>query len=469
MTRTQSGFGRSVIGALGLLLLSCSGEDGRDGAVGPAGPRGATGPQGPAGEEGPEGPAGPEGPEGPEGPQGPAGPAGEGGAGGAGAGGGGNDSGVLTTSCLGPCHGFTGIVEQWKTSTHFAAFISNLGGEEVASWTGATACGNCHAIDAIEQRLAGNVFFAGDDGPVHTTQGGLNYFNTTNDRVVEATYAGQATVAVVHCSTCHDVTAESDPHLTGEEYTPGSFPLRVPSGDGDQAMLEKSSAPGVVDGTPSGEYTAGNACMWCHKSRKDVTNYITASNNLTSIHWGPHEGPQADVYSGKGGYHYTGRDYGTSSHQGFTKGCVTCHMPSVETNAGVGNHSFYAQLSSCRTSGCHTTATSFDVGGGQSAMRGGIQELRVALNDAGWLTRSDSAPYEALTEDELDDAQFAEDHVRPGATGITADEAGALYNYFLLARGSAGGAHNPIYTRQLIYDSVEAVTGEPPLTLPIRP
>ena len=63
----------------------------------------------------------------------------------------------LPTSCLSPCHGFNGIVEQWKTSTHYSAFISNLGGDEVATWTGATACGNCHAADALQMRVAGAV------------------------------------------------------------------------------------------------------------------------------------------------------------------------------------------------------------------------------------------------------------------------------------------------------------------------
>jgi hypothetical protein len=46
---------------------------------------------------------------------------------------------------------------------------------------------------------------------------------------------------------------------------------------------------------------------------------------------------------------------------------------------------------------------------------------------------------------------------------------GALYNYLLLARGSGGGAHNPIYVRQLIYDSVLELTGSAPATVPIRP
>jgi hypothetical protein len=200
-----------------------------------------------------------------------------------------------------------------------------------------------------------------------------------------------------------------------------------------------------------------------------VTHYIPASNNLTSVHWGPHEGPHSDIYTGEGGYEYSGLVYGNSSHQAFTNGCVDCHMPAVPTNQNVGNHSFYAQLSTCQQAGCHVGATSFDVIGGQTAMKQGIQELRVALNTRGWLTRSATSPYEALTTAELADRHFVEDKVRPGATGLTADEAGAVYNYLLLARGSAGGVHNPRYVKQLIHDSHRAVTGSPPPSMPNRP
>ena len=39
---------------------------------------------------------------------------------------------------------------------------------------------------------------------------------------------------------------------------------------------------------------------------KDVTNYIKGGNdnNINSTTWGPHEGPQTAIYSGKGGYEF---------------------------------------------------------------------------------------------------------------------------------------------------------------------
>jgi hypothetical protein len=51
----------------------------------------------------------------------------------------------------------------------------------------------------------------------------------------------------------------------------------------------------------------------------------------------------------------------------------------------------------------------------------------------------------------------------PGVT-LTAAQAGAMYDYILVARGGAYGVHNPLYEKQLMYDSYEAVTGNPPPT-----
>lgn len=466
---------RQHVYALFLLLAgvapACSGDDGKNGATGPAGAQGPEGEKGEPGSVGPKGAQGEPGPMGPEGPAGPSGAvAGASGEGDAGAGAGGASSMPLSTGCLSPCHGFNGIVEQWKTSTHYATYVANLGGEEVDTWTGTAACGNCHSIDGIEQRLANNVRYTGTQGPVQAAHGQINYLSTTSNKVSESTYAGHATVAVVHCTTCHDVTDENDPHRTGAAYEPGSFPLRVPTGNQETAFIEKSSAVGVSDGTSTGSYGVGNACMWCHKSRKDVTNYITATNNsLTSRNWGPHEGPQTDIYTGKGGYHYTAKAYANSSHQALEKGCVSCHMPESSLNQGVGNHSFAPQLSACTKGGCHASATSFDVIGGQTAMKESLRQLRKALNDLGWLTRASAAPFDALTATQVGDANFAEDGSRPGVTGLTADQAGALYNYLLIARGGAGGIHNPVYVRQLIFDSYFALAGVAPSTIPVRP
>ncbi len=437
---------RYMVGASVLVVSAFAACVGDDGATGPAGPAGTAGAQGTAGPEGPRGLTGD-----------------------AGAAGVGVDGGIAT-SCLSPCHGFGGIVEQWKTSTHYATFIANLGGEEVATWTGKTPCGNCHAIDALERRVAGNVSPGPDGGAINVKNGELGYRSATGT-LAESTYSGTAKVAAVTCVTCHAVTDATDPHRTGATWTPKSFPLRVASGAADDVFLEKSPSTAAVTGMSAGKLGASNTCVFCHRSRKDVTNYITAANPITSRYWGPHDGPQTDVYTGLGGYHFTGKTYGNSTHQ--TKvNCVDCHMPTVKANSDTPNHSFYAQLSSCLT--CHAGATNFDIAGGQSQVRASLRELEAAMNALGWLTRSETAPYLPLAGSQLTDNAFELDRARPGGgpdggtLSLTADQAGALYNYFLLARGGAAGAHNPKYTRQLLFDSYVAVTGTAPATL-VRP
>ena len=475
MKNRRNRLGQVTLAAL--VALGCSGTDGKNGANGLPGAKGADGTDGTNGATGKAGPTGPQGSKGQTGQTGQTGPAGPPGdsTGDAGAAGAMNVPGsVLTAGCLSPCHGFTGIVEEWKTSRHYATYIANLGGDEAETWTGAQACGNCHAIDAIEQRVAGNVATANDSAaPTDLAHGELNYLDTTTNKVVEATYGGQATVAVVHCSTCHEITPDNDPHRTGADYTPGSFPLRVPTDKGDYAMLEKSSAPGTVDGTPAGEYKSGNACIWCHRSRKDVTNYILPTgNNLTSTYWGPHEGPDADVFTGLGGYHYDSQTYDQATHSVLKNGCVDCHMVDVPSNGDIGDHAFYPKLTACSNGGCHQTATSFDDLERHAKIKDNMRDLRTVLNDRGWLTRSTASPYTALTSGQLADDKFRDDLVLPGATGLTAEEAGALYNYLILARGGAFGVHNPIYSRQLIYDSYKAVSVggvEPPTLMGARP
>jgi hypothetical protein len=422
--------------ATAFAVFDCSGPEG------PAGPAGSPGGQSTQGTPGLQGPVGPVGPMGAAV----------------------QTDGGLPASCLSPCHGFNGIVEQWKTSTHYAAFISNLGGSEVDTWTGAGPCGNCHATDGLALRLAGQVDTVGGMSVTNLASGELGYKSAAG-AYSESTYAGNSKVASVACVTCHNVTNENDPHRTGAPYTPGSFPLRVATGKDDQALLEKSPTVDSVVGTPAGKLATANTCVFCHKSRKDVTAFIAATNKLTSTYWGPHEGPQADVFSGAGGYHFVGKTYGTSTHQ-LSLTCVDCHMPDTKSNGGSPNHSFYAQLEAC--GGCHAGATSFDIAGGQSQIRAAMTELEKALNDAGWITRGTAAPYGPVGASSLG-SHFELDLSRPdGTPQLTADQAGALYNYFLIARGGALGIHNPKYVKQLIFDSYVAVTGTNPTSL-IRP
>jgi hypothetical protein len=428
-------------------LAACAGPPGPEGAAGPPGPPGVQGSTGPAGNAGPAGEAGPRGPEGDA-----------------------STTSAIPTSCLSPCHSFTGIVAQYRTSAHYTEYLANLTSPTPeTAWTEpGQPCGNCHAIDALAQRVAGNVGTAAGGAVAHLTNGELEYAVPGTGAASDALYAGSATVAEVYCTTCHAVTPKNDPHRTGRPWTPGSFPLVVSEAATAGVYVEKSPTPGAIAGTDVGDFGPSNTCMWCHRSRKDVTSYITPTSNVvTSVYWGPHEGPEADVFTGKGGYEYAGKTYSEAPHEKLL-GCVDCHMPVVKENEGVLDHSFLPQVSVCAN--CHSPApTSFNVGNFQFSTTQNLKELEADLDVLGYLTRSATAPYAALTTGQLSDGQFQLDQPLPSAAELTGAQAGALYNYLLIARGGALGVHNPVYVPELIFDSIVALTGLPPVTLPNRP
>lgn len=382
----------------------------------------------------------------------------------------------LPVSCLSPCHGFTGVVSQFETSGHFAAYKTYLGTDTATEWTATgTACGNCHAIDALQQRVAGNVLTSSGGVVANLASGELQYRNPATLALGTSTYGGAALTAEVYCTTCHAVTNANDPHKTGLPFVPGSFPLQIPA-TAAAINIEKSPSIASVVGTQATDssgagFAAAATCMWCHRSRVDVTNYLKDTGNaITSTHWGPHEGPQADVFTGTGGYQYTGKTYAQSTHEQKLT-CISCHMVPVAENGNIPDHSFAPNITACKS--CHAGATSFDVNGAQARVKSAMTEIETWLNAHGLLTRAEVAPYTALTTVQLGDGTWATDQPVPGSmiagAALTRDQAGAVYNYILVARGGAFGVHNPIYVSQILWDSYFALAGTPLVTIPGRP
>jgi len=383
------------------------------------------------------------------------------------------DGGVsIPVGCLSPCHGFNGVVSQFQTSVHYTEYLVNVSSATPETeWTTTGApCGNCHAIDALQQRVTGNVTTIDDGGVVNLASGELQYRDPVTGAQSSANYAGSATVAEVYCTTCHAVTNANDPHKTGIPWTPGSFPLQIAE-DAGTVFVEKSPDTTAVTGTNAGNFGPGDTCMWCHRSRVDITNYITATGNaITSVRWGPHEGPQADLFTGAGGYHYKGQTYGQSTHEQKLS-CVDCHMVNVADNSNVPDHSFNPNLSACLS--CHATATTFDVNGFESDVQSALTQIETWFNAQGLLTRAAATPYTPLLAAQLGDGNWGQDQPVPGSTIdgglLTQDQAGALYNYILVARGGAFGVHNPKYIGQILYDSFHALSAIPLTAFPQRP
>jgi hypothetical protein len=381
----------------------------------------------------------------------------------------GSDGGVIASipvSCLSPCHGFNGVVSQFQSSVHYTEYLANVASATPeAEWTTpGQPCGNCHAIDALEQRVSGNVGTTNDGGVVNLATGELQYRDPMTGALSNASYVGTATVAEVYCTTCHAVTNANDPHKTGIPWTPGSFPLLVEP-DGGPINLERSPLTSAVTGTEGANFGPGDTCMWCHRSRMDITNTLTLTDNLiTSIHWGPHEGPQGDITTGLGGYQFGTFVYGESTHEQKLS-CIDCHMVSVTGNSNVPDHSFNPNVSACVN--CHAGTTNFDINGFEGNMKTALTEIETWLDAHGLLTRSASAPYAQLGA-LVGDGNWGLDNPIPsgaltvpgGFASLTQDQAGALYNYILVARGGAYGVHNPKYVEELLYDSYMALSGK---------
>jgi hypothetical protein len=429
--------------ALTLFLSACTGPTGPSGEVGEAGAKGAPGKTGPTGPQGDGGLAMLP------------------------------DTGAsIPVSCLSPCHGFNGVVAQYHASVHYTEYLVNVSSATPETeWTTPGApCGNCHAIDALEQRASGQVGTVDGGVVAHLSTGELQYLDPVTGAQASPNYIGSATVAEVYCTTCHAITNANDPHKTGLPWKPGSFPLVV-SNDGGSINIEKSPSTSAVTGTNAGDFGPGNTCMWCHRSRVDLTNFLTPTANIiTSVRWGPHEGPEGDVFTGIGGYQYSGMTYTESTHEQKLS-CVDCHMANVADNVNVPDHSFAPNLAVCKT--CHAAATDFNVSGFQVTIQGELTLIETALNAEGLLTRSTGpAPYPQLTTAELGDGNWSQDLPVPGVTSeldgggvggvasLTQDQAGAMYNYLIVSRGGASGVHNPAYVGELLYDSYFSLTGK---------
>jgi hypothetical protein len=419
--------------------------------------------------------------------------------------------GTNASACLRPCHNQPdGIWAQYRESTHFEEIFLT---EEQDAFTAGT-CGKCHAKDGLQNRIDGL-----PNNPTNVDLGHFSYL--VGSTVTETTYDGETTTAQITCVTCHailpDTSAFNQHNPASGSYTAGNFPRRIQTAQG--MYLEKSSGPSLGTGTQIDNFHDGNTCAACHKSRSDVADKVRSSvaDSIVSLgsnsRFGPHEGPTTDLYSGKGGYEFTGQTYGSSVHltnslfTGATgQGCVSCHMGDRADNDLYPNHNFKPIVTASCT-GCHSGATDIASIGTSSktAVTAALDSLRRILNNftptlstggtptAGLITQTENSASTndsianqsegKITSAQLTSKEFWHDAVRvqrfptfnpvTGAWKSTAltvklrrDQAGAVWNYFLVSRSKGYAAHNYKYTMQLLYDSIVAFGGTPAFTRP---
>ena len=158
------------------------------------------------------------------------------------------------------------------------------------------------------------------------------------------------------------------------------------------------------------------------------TDAVDGMIEITSIHWGPHHGPQSAMLLGLAGAgDVTGSPAGHYTLVENT--CVGCHM-------GEGaNHTFEPDIASC--TGCHADAENFDINGLQTEVQEMLDELEAGLVALGWL----------------------DDEGHPAVASVPEAQAAALWNWIYIAHEDKSlGVHNPAYTKALLEAGLAALT-----------
>jgi len=318
-----------------------------------------------------------------EGPQGPAGEDGEDGA-----------DGLDNEEQCGTCHDMSTDVKsriiQWEASKH--ATGGNFNRNDAG-------CAGCHTNEGFNDVME----------------------NGATDMVASGTMENPT---MIGCRTCHNIH---------ETYTPADWKLKA----------QEPVTLIMGNGEPT-EHGKGNICANCHQARNPGGLPEPGGENveISNSFWGPHNGTQANMISGQGGFEIPGDvSYGFDhTHYIMEGGCNTCHM--AEANGDLaGGHTMamaYEQYGSsvsytesCQQ--CHDGIEDFDFAGTQTEVRNLLDELRTELMD----------------RDLLDDNE----NVIPGT--LSANEAGSVYNYMFVLNDYSDGVHNHRYAKALLNNSLD--------------
>ena len=268
----------------------------------------------------------------------------------------------------------------------------------------------------------------------HNGQGFVEYIKSGKQPVNHT----EPQLVSITCATCHDPHSAENPHQ-----------LRTM----DATLTDGEAITGAGNGA---------ICMNCHKARQDAVQYTNNYLNNLSSHYGPHDGPQADILSGKNAITF-GQNIYTSPHlAATTDACVRCHMyPATTDSLGnvilVGSHSFsmshdgvdnVAACVDCHGNfgpdfsdkKCYINGTADLDGDGVS---NGLQvEIQGLLNQLKAL----------LPQDENGNVVIMD-------SSVTLTQAQAAYDYFMVDNDRSLGVHNPQFVFGILKASIEALGG----------
>jgi hypothetical protein len=221
------------------------------------------------------------------------------------------------------------------------------------------------------------------------------------------------------CKTCHDL------HMTFDST--------------DYALRLAEPIHPIYDETVTIDLKNGNLCANCHQSRRAEPNMDIPGTTytITSTHYGPHHGAQANNVYG-GGFAEIAGDIpypAAESHAHFDVSCTGCHMGTYTD--GDGGHTYNPNVENCLE--CHEGATDFNIGGVQTEVEGLLTDLADALLAKG-----------VLEED-------ADGVLEPVVGTYPMVQAQAFFNWVGLEEDRSMGVHNPPYIKALLKNSIAAL------------
>jgi len=277
----------------------------------------------------------------------------------------------------------------------------------------------------------------------------IQYASSTHKAGVNVAYAGGRS----YCAECHSSEGFIEYQLNGFVASNISSPSAITCEtchllhtDFDYADYElRAYAPLALNFDETVVLDLGdgsNLCINCHQSRRAEPNMVTPGEEtfaITSTHYGPHHGPQANVFDGNGFAEIAGTvaypDAGGSLHR-TQASCITCHMG--EYSDGEGDHTWKPSLATCNA--CHSVASeNFDYGGRQTNTQLQLDELRDLLLAAGVVTGDDVDGY----------------HPVVGTYSMV--QVQAFFNWIGLEEDRSLGAHNPQYVNALLVNTIDAL------------
>lgn len=263
-----------------------------------------------------------------------------------------------------------------------------------------------------------------------------------NEGFQEYLATGKANVAAnptpISCYTCHFVHTNYDSTDLGLRTV---APVKL-----------------MADNSLTVDLGKANLCFTCHQSRAHGVATLTATStdavSITSSRFGPHHGPQGNMFAGMGksaAFEITGSStYSNSMHTSMVSGsCISCHMGSAVNGPTGGGHSmniYYDShgvetLNSANCTMCHSSATTLAniLKGTQTEISTLLTSLESELVNRGY--------YDTVTD------LFKASSTKPLV--VTADEARTMYNFKFVQEDLSLGVHNYAYAKALLENSIE--------------